>query len=510
MVYASDGKAFARLLEEWNIPPRVVGPAENQVVNIWLDDSGKYIAMMVGSEPTTVAIWPTRPGAREPIRTLSWDDLEQNSVAVDPTGRLVALVGQTSESPHIQTWELASPEKSAALSFSGALPSGGEEWINEAIFAPGCRWLATAAINVVGLWPIPSGVPRILEGHQWQLLDLEFTPDGRRLVSADRLGNVALWDLETGENRRLAQTGQWKMLDVDPTGRFVAIAQQGGVLIVPLDGGASRALDGFAPETWVVAVAVDAAGRLVAAAPRQGTEEDKVIRIWDLESGESWTLGPTDEGYELGEGWQEGVGDLAFLPDGSLVSVGVGGLRIWSLSERTHERVAPSRAQAKMASLGDGVSIAYTTGTNETSALMITNLKTRNTREVPSHGDLVWPIAVDASGTILVTGSGDGIVRVGPVSGELPHLLLGHERVVTAVAVSPDGKWIASGSEDRTIRLWPMPDLSRPPLHTLPHEELIAKLHSLTNVRVVDDAESSTGWKIDIDPFPGWQEVPTW
>ena len=98
MVYASDGKAFARLLEEWNIPPRVVGPAENQVVNIWLDDSGKYIAMMVGSEPTTVAIWPTRPGAREPIRTLSWDDLEQNSVAVDPTGRLVALVGQTSES----------------------------------------------------------------------------------------------------------------------------------------------------------------------------------------------------------------------------------------------------------------------------------------------------------------------------------------------------------------------------------------------------------------------------
>jgi len=35
---------------------------------------------------------------------------------------------------------------------------------------------------------------------------------------------------------------------------------------------------------------------------------------------------------------------------------------------------------------------------------------------------------------------------------------------------------IASCSEDTTIRLWPMPDLSKPPLHTLPREELIAKL----------------------------------
>ena len=53
-------------------------------------------------------------------------------------------------------------------------------------------------------------------------------------------------------------------------------------------------------------------------------------------------------------------------------------------------------------------------------------------------------------------------------------------------------------------------DLDKPPLHTLPHDELIAKLHSLTNLRVVRDAESSTGWKVEIGPFPGWAEVPEW
>ncbi len=69
---------------------------------------------------------------------------------------------------------------------------------------------------------------------------------------------------------------------------------------------------------------------------------------------------------------------------------------------------------------------------------------------------------------------------------------------------------IASCSEDTTVRLWPMPDLSKPPLHTLPREELIAKLETLTNLRVVRDPESATGWKLTHDPFPGWETVPTW
>jgi hypothetical protein len=55
-----------------------------------------------------------------------------------------------------------------------------------------------------------------------------------------------------------------------------------------------------------------------------------------------------------------------------------------------------------------------------------------------------------------------------------------------------------------------MPDLTKPPLHTLPREELIAKLKTLTNLRAVRDEGSSTGWGIEVGPFPGWETVPTW
>jgi hypothetical protein len=34
-------------------------------------------------------------------------------------------------------------------------------------------------------------------------------------------------------------------------------------------------------------------------------------------------------------------------------------------------------------------------------------------------------------------------------------------------------------------------------------------LKSLTNLRAARDPEAPNGWKITLDPFPGWKEVPT-
>lgn len=55
-----------------------------------------------------------------------------------------------------------------------------------------------------------------------------------------------------------------------------------------------------------------------------------------------------------------------------------------------------------------------------------------------------------------------------------------------------------------------MPDVSKPPPHALPHDELLARLRSLTNLRAVPDADSPTGYRIEPGPFPGWSTEPTW
>jgi hypothetical protein len=89
------------------------------------------------------------------------------------------------------------------------------------------------------------------------------------------------------------------------------------------------------------------------------------------------------------------------------------------------------------------------------------------------------------------------------------HRITSHGARLTAIALSPDERWIATASED-ALSLWPMPDVTRPPLHTLPRAELLAKLDTLTNIRVVRDLRSATGWTLDVGPSPGWKDVPTW
>ncbi len=96
-----------------------------------------------------------------------------------------------------------------------------------------------------------------------------------------------------------------------------------------------------------------------------------------------------------------------------------------------------------------------------------------------------------------------------PLDGKPPHLLGRHDFAGGSLATSPDDRWVASAGAAE-IRLWPIPDLTQPPFVALPHERLMAKLRALTNVQVVADEASATGYRLEIGPFPGWKDVPTW
>jgi WD40 repeat protein len=303
---------------------------------------------------------------------------------------------------------------------------------------------------------------------------LAFTPDGRWLATCPGNEPVGLWPLKAldGPARSLGES--CINLAIDPTGRQVLVGTlHRGVALYPFQGGAPRRLT----EAWArwYQVAFDPEGRRAVAVPGDAfaTFNDpasRVLRVWDLPSG------------------KEQVHSLAHLTDAEWLG--------WRPGSRDG-RLLLVRATRSQAWGAPG------------EELLLFDLTADTSRRITTHGARIHSGSLAPSGRVVVTGGEDGVVRVGPVTGEEPHLLIGHKGPVIRLAVSPDERWIASSS-DESISIWPMPDVTKPPLHTLPHAELMARLDALTNVRVVRDPSSATGWREEIAPFTGWRDVPTW
>ena len=71
------------------------------------------------------------------------------------------------------------------------------------------------------------------------------------------------------------------------------------------------------------------------------------------------------------------------------------------------------------------------------------------------HTDIVLTIAFSPDGKLLASGGMDETIRLcDAVTGKPRRVLTGHEGRVKSLAFSPDGNILASGSADKTVRLW--------------------------------------------------------
>jgi WD40 repeat protein len=227
---------------------------------------------------------------------------------------------------------------------------------------------------------------------------------------------------------------------------------------------------------------------------------ENVIRVWNLDTRAVQVLEPGDG---------KPISRVAFMPDGRLLSAGNGGVRLWDLSTKASSTIIDGVSHVLPSPDGRyllGIRSPVRPGGPMGPALVY-DVEQRKSVELTTHGSEVTAIAWHPAGDRVVTGSRDGIVRVGAMTGAEPHLVLGHAAAIWNLEVESGGRWIASASDDGAMRISPMPEGGRP-FHTLPRTELLERLRSLTNYRIVADAASASGYRLDFEAFRGWNRKP--
>jgi WD40 repeat protein len=503
----SEGRAvYFRRFDDWGAPPRLVVQQPTDIGQLALSPDATRVA--TSDETDRIRLWPTATRSTRPERVLRSPEAVVG-LGYDPTGRWLSAQGFERGYPTFSLFDLAGPPGAEPM----VLEKGDTDSAGNLAFDGSGRWLATTHGREVAFWPLDAPRARVFrEGGGGS--SVLFAPDGSALLSLGA-GGMRAWPLRgIGETRMLVaaapQTPPSFFMAVDPTGRRLAVAgAEGRLSVVPLDGGPAQSLRGFRSLVGRPAFGED--GRLVAAGALAGPGKEKVVRVWDLETGAVRTFGPLPG---AGDRLAGGIRDVRFVGKDRLLASSWGtGIVSLDLSSGASRVVVAHPIFDFVVSRDGRFGVATTRVedlTKEPRPLVVFNLADGTARSLPLHGTAVTAVALDPSDSILATGSSDGTIRIGRISGEEPHVLLGQEGAVHSVAFSPDGRWLASSGEEFAIHLWPVPDVSRPLLHRRPHDELLTVLRSHTNLRAVADPGSATGYRLEPGPFPGWAKVPEW
>ena len=368
----------------------------------------------------------------------------------------------------------------AALTYSPHLAAFLQGHTGLVAYSPDGKTLASGDTKgIIRLWNVATrrliGEP--LTGHEDRILGLTFSPDGKVLASGSGDKRIILWNVDTRQplGPPLAvHTDAVKCLTFSPDGKLlVSGSYDRSIILWDMTTRQPVGLPLTGHTTDVLSVALSPDGKLLASSScgkmddtgrcRQGE-----IRLWDVATRQP--LGAPLTGHT---NW---VNSVAFSPDGKLLASGSSDntIILWDVATRQPLDSPLSKHTAAVASVAfnrDGSWLASGSSDNSIILWQVATRKPLDTLFGPAAP--VRNVAFSPDGLMLASGSNSNLILWDlSIRQPLGETLSGHTNRVTSVAFSPDGRTLASGGcggtqptepcQSGQIRLWNV--TSRQPL----------------------------------------------
>lgn len=407
--------------------------------------------IVTGSDEGKIAqVWDANTG--EQLRTLS-------------TGRLDELIRQYPKADRAELQKQLPDVTAIDFSPDGSLIATGD--------SAGMCWL----------WPLAeSGRRQNFRAHDHAITSLRWLNEGAVLVTASADGSIAFWEVSSGTElpgRRLRHADAVSLLDVSTDGTAalsVAADGRGGqhlyhwdlinrqLLARYPDDSPRDAEVTLSPGTIAInsiMFSPDQAQALVATFDTRSSRYE--IQQWDLTTGR---FGPiNDRDVRAGIVFSAVYAQAAAQ---RILAVGGDGARFWDQSQgRELMSYRPHGAILSVDYSPSGERVV-TTGSDRSIKLWRRHLQTGTwTAEVKLIGEHTGTIRVakfaphqDDSVLVSVGDDSQAVIwhRDEHSGWQAIRSLRGHSGAIHALALSADGRWVATGSEDQTIRIWDLSD----------------------------------------------------